>query len=379
MALQSKEYPSNYPSDAVKILEAMSFGRGLKLVGSMSLRSQQYAGDYDGYEIVERHDDSTEECLRNLRSDFQGIIKELRSMPNVYINDIKAGVVEEWRVIPKSAVVQNDKLMGYNAVACRSVVDKLREAKVITEGEAKEAYALLKDSPTIPEFLQAKATLKFHIIRWTVAEVLQNAHRLRNGKVVSLEECFHTPGISKLDVIGLIQKARYTDFSVIYEFKNNGKTLNPEKIEIAPSLEADIIGYLSEGNYFKALKRSFALAKYKDDKKTAEELTPILNSDLGRLYHIISDIGTLVALLQEHRKVPQDIVRYEIDQFKSRLANIYTLTDYLKDENHILGEINTLLRKPTSQLVPGLETLANELNTFLQEYSKPIVERLRHG
>ena len=47
-----KEYPDNYPADAVRILDAMSFGKGLVLLGSMSLRSQQYAGDYDGFEQV---------------------------------------------------------------------------------------------------------------------------------------------------------------------------------------------------------------------------------------------------------------------------------------------------------------------------------------
>jgi hypothetical protein len=377
--LREKEYPSNYPDEAVQILEAMSFGKGLQLVGSMSLRSQQYAGDYDGYEVVERHDKSIETALSNLRQEFQSIIKKLRSMPNVYIGDIKSGVIEEWRVIPKTAGVKNEKIVGYNSVASKARLDTLLKSKVITKMEYEDAFALLKDAPTIPEFLQAKATIKFHIIRWSVLEVLKNAHRLRNGRVITLEECFHTPGITKLDVIGLVQRSRYTDFSIIYEFRNNGRTLNPEKIDISQSLEENIIAYLSEGNYFKVLKRLFALAKYTNDIKTAEELTPILNSDLGRLYHITSDIGTLETLLEEHSQVPIATIRYEIDQFKSRLSNIYTLKDYLKDENTILGEINTILRKPERQVGDALSRLGDKLNTILQKYSKPIVERLRRG
>jgi hypothetical protein len=53
--LRVKEYPTNYPEDVRTILKSMSFndGRGLQIVGSSSIRSQQYAGDYDGYQVVE--------------------------------------------------------------------------------------------------------------------------------------------------------------------------------------------------------------------------------------------------------------------------------------------------------------------------------------
>ena len=42
-----KNYPDGYSSDALEILTKMSFtnGRDLKILGSMSLRSQIYAGD----------------------------------------------------------------------------------------------------------------------------------------------------------------------------------------------------------------------------------------------------------------------------------------------------------------------------------------------
>ena len=51
-----RKYPSTYPSDAVAILDAMSFSEGddVKVIGSMSLRSQLYAGDYDADEDVKR-------------------------------------------------------------------------------------------------------------------------------------------------------------------------------------------------------------------------------------------------------------------------------------------------------------------------------------
>lgn len=376
--LRTKDYPEDYPADAVSILDAMAMDNDLTLVGSMALRSQQYAGDYDGYEVVNKKG-NIKSCLVSLRQRFQDNIKKLRLMPNVFIGDIKAGVIDAWRVIPRTAVVRDDKIEGYNSVACNSIVDELLKAKVITELEAKEAHSLLKPQPTIPEFLMAKQTIKFHVLRWSVPEILANYKELRGGGHITLEQAFHTPGITKLDVIGLVGNNRFTDFSVIYEFRCNGKVLNPEKIEIRVSLEESVLAYIAEGNYFKTLKRLFALAKLLNDNQTLEELNPILNSDLGRLYHIVGDINTLVNLLDENKRVPIATIRFEIDQFVQRLSNIYTLDSYLKKDDAIVAEIHRILKLPESKMRLPLEKLGAELDSILQKSSKPIVEAFRKG
>lgn len=376
--LQTKDYPRDYPSDAVKILDTMSMDDGLFLVGSMSLRSQQYAGDYDGYEVVEKKG-KVSTVLSELRQKFQSNIKALRALPNVFIGDIKAGVIEDWRVIPQSARIHNDKIEGYNATSLRKKVDTLLSQKIITEQEAKEAHSLIKDKPTQCEFLLAKQSIKFQVLRWTVSEVLSNQKRLRDGRMITLEEAFHTNGITKLDVMALVQQNRFTDFSVIYEFHCNGKVLNPEPIQIKSSLEESLIAYLCEGNYFKALKRLFALAKYHNHLPMVSHLTPILNSDLGRLYLIVGDIDTLLQMMELHKKVPYSIIRYEIDQFIARLSNIYTLDGYLRKDDKIIGEIKTILRLPDHQIQSKLERLREELNAILQKASKPYIEHLKNG
>jgi hypothetical protein len=372
---RSKEYPADYPSDAVKILDAMSMGDNIYLVGSMSLRSQQYAGDYDGYEVVQMKG-QIPAALTTLRERFQSNIKELRTMPNVYIGDIKAGVISAWRVIPRTALVRRDKIEGYNSIACRRSIDGLLESQIITPFEAKEAYALLKENPTIPEFLMAKEKIKFHILRWTVADVLANRKVLRGGGYITLEQAFHSPGITKLDVIGLVQNNRFTDFSVIYEFRVNGKVLNPEPIDIRSSLEESTLAYLNEGNYFKALKRLFALAKFNHDTKALEAINPILNSDLGRLYHIVGDMDTILALFQ-HTYPPLSLIRFEIDQFIQRLSTIYTLKSYLKKDDKIVGEIRRILRLPEEYIPAALASLRDELNDILQKSAKPIVMSIK--
>jgi hypothetical protein len=95
-----KDYPEGYPADALEILKAMSFtnGKDVRVVGSMSLRSQVYAGDYDADEIFETRG-TRNLAVRELTRKFKSIIKELQSIPNTYIGDIKSGSVEEWVII----------------------------------------------------------------------------------------------------------------------------------------------------------------------------------------------------------------------------------------------------------------------------------------
>jgi hypothetical protein len=367
---KTKDYPTNYSSDAVAVLDAMSFtkGKSMILLGSMSLRSQQYAGDYDGYETVELRESSDEAALDSLASRFKEMIKELRGMKNVYIGDIKGGIVPEWRVVSPDTRVSEGKVKGWNAVDARKVVDTLEESKVITREAAESLRRKCLPSLTPEQYFELKNEAKYHIVRWTAAEALHGSKRLEDGRTYTLQSAFSSPGITKMDVIALVQNSRYTEFSVVYQFKNNGKVLNNEPIDITTSLRENILAYKVEGNPFKVLKRQFSLAKWENDEKTLKRLSPILNSDLGRLYVVLSDVATLILLLDEHSNVPLDKVRFEIDQFKSRLSNIYSLESYLKGEHDLLGDINAALKiSDKKTLARRLEGIADRLETYLTD------------
>lgn len=297
MNLLSKNYPTDYPTDAVTILNTMSMGGELVLVGSMALRSQKYAGDYDGYETVALKG-AVGTALTTLRKRFQKMVEAVKKLPNAVIGDIKAGIVPMWRVIPRSAVVKEERVVGYDATTSRKKVDELLKAGIITDTEAEKARHLLLSNPTPCEFLLAKKEIKFHVLRWTPCDVFANHKKMRDGKSITLEEAFHTDGITKVDVFGLVGDL-YKDFSVIYEFRVNGKVLNQEPIEITTSLRESLMGYICEGNFFKALKRMFALAKYHDDAPLIDRLTAILNSELGRIYVAITGIDTMLGLMEQ--------------------------------------------------------------------------------
>jgi predicted DNA-binding transcriptional regulator len=374
--MDTKQYPTNYPADAVAILDSMSVtkGKGVELVGSMSLRSQQYAGDYDANDFIKLEYQTSEEALNHCASEFREAIRRTSKLANAYIGDIKCGEVAEWRVFGEDTRVHNGKVIGYNAETSRSKVRALRRAQIITPTEEKETLALLPTKPTPIQLVKAKDSIKFHIIRWSVAEVLEGEKRLNDGRIYTLQDGFSSQAITKVDVVAWIQNNRYTEFSMIYFLFNKGKALNPVEFDYEDSLKESILYYASEGMYFKVLKRQFSLAKFKDDQKQIEKLTAVLNSDLGRLYHIISDIRTLIFLLEEQSKLRMSDIKFEIDQFKGRMANIYSLDPFLKKEFVFLGYINSALKTTSSkQLLGILKSMDRTMSNILGKASQKFV------
>jgi hypothetical protein len=365
--LSKTDYVDVYPSDVLRVLELMTFDDGLLLVGSSAIRSQLYAGDVDGFEVVERHDASDATALTQLRKQFQSMIAKLKKTRDIFITDIKSGAIAEWEIINPEAHIKGNKVVGLNFKQVHSKIDELLDKKILTSSEATQARGLLKRRPKVADFLRAKDELKYHTIRWSELEIAQNKKVLRDGRTVTLEDTFSMPAVTKLDCVSLVQRSRYTDFSVIYEFKNKGKTLNPTAIDPKTKIAEDVEAYKARGNFFKALKRQFSLARLKDDGKAIERLTEILNSDLGILYNIVSDIGTLQSILT---LAPIDKVKYEIDQFKARLANVWETQAYLKAEPDIVKDIQALMKAPRPRMNALLERLGNRLDAILQSEAK---------
>ena len=354
-----KEYPTNYPADAVAILDSMSLdgkGKNVELVGSQALRSQIYAGDYDA-------NDFASGTLDHLASLFSEMVRRLSKM-DVFVGDIKAGVVSEWDVMGK-ARVHNGVVANYNADTSRSKVLQLRKAGVITPTEEKEYLAVLKSSPTPTELVIAKNTIKPHVVRWTMKEAIEGKKTLQNGLVFKLQDAFASRGAVKVDVVGWIQNNRYTDFAMIYFLSSNGKKLY-SPVQFEDEIKESILYYTSMKNYFKVLKREFSLAKFKGEKAKMEELSEVLNHDLGRIYHILGDVKTLIALFTETQTKPRSLadVRLEIDQFKARMSNI-ALEPFLKEEHTLLGYINSSLKTTSVKQLVGLLTKMEDILTAL--------------
>ena len=364
--IKEKQYPLNYPSDAIKIISTLSFTgtKDISIVGSQSLRSQQYTGDYDCYNTV-RLSGSKEAAVAKIVRKFKSVVAGLKALPNVFVGDIKAGLVPEWEVLP------GDK---YKASEAKALLKKLLADKIITQYEYDDTVPYLKPRLSHAELLVAKNNIKFHIVRWTPALIKAGKQRLRDGRTLTLADAVQDPSIVKIDAIGLVSNNRFAEFSCIYSFMLGSKPINDTKIDIKTSLKDAIESYTLEGKLFKVLKRKFSLAKLSNDKASLERLNKILTSDLGRLYTIQTDMATLLSLL-EYADAPIKMIKQEMDEFVNRFANIYTIPAFLKIEPRLIEDIRTALKiKSKARLVARLKVINDEIERVLNNSTKAVIK-----
>lgn len=367
--VSEKDFPANYSSAVLAVLDAMAMTSvsNLDVIGSASLRSQLYAGDYD----VEEHVKVS--SFANVAEALQTIVKKVRSLPNAVLTEIKCGEIKEWNVFRPTARVEQGKVLDFNIKESQSKIDALRTQKVLTEGEAKEANELLDQATDAWGFLHARKTIRHHILRWTAREVLEGVKVYRH-LTIPLVDAVQSGGMIKVDVVADIHD-RFTEFGVVYSLFKGGKRIFPRAIPLAVGLTEDLL-YYDKVNPFKALKRFFSLARLNKRYSVLKKITPILNSDLGRLYQIIGDLKTLAGLL-EQRSIPMRRgveIREEIDALRERFGNIYQLRDFLKKEHDLLGTLQSLLKTPLPQLPSKLEKFIDALQLILDKTTMRVVK-----
>lgn len=365
--LSSKEFPANYSKSVLHILKTASMTglKHLQIVGSSSIRSQQYSADFDANEKVNM-------SIPEVASKLKEIMKNLRMIPECYITEVKCGEVPEWDCFHQNAHydVDNDKIMNFNVTNSKSKVASLERAKVISPAEAKGAMRLLDAANTPIGFLTARKSIRFHILRWNPLQIIEGILEYR-GHLFSLEDAIKSGGLIKTDIIANINN-RYLEFSVIYDIYSDGKHITKFPTNLTNSLKEDIL-YYNEKNIFKGLKRSYSLAKVLKDTKAAKMLVPLLNSDLGRLYQIIGDLTTLHTLL-DRPKTPLADIKYQLDEMKARMGNIYQMKDFLSKEHDIVGTIEALLKQPNVVIFKkGIYKLITLLNGILNRESEKAV------
>jgi hypothetical protein len=193
-------------------------------------------------------------------------------------------------------------------------------------------------------------------VKWTAKDILKGH---KDG--YKLIDAFLTPSLFKIDIIAYINSL-YMDFSNTYQFYNNKTLINKYELFQPESLDNDIVKFEKEGNYFKMAKRIFVKT---DNKK----LIPLFNSADGAINQVMSNIDTIIYILENRARIPYKNIDAEIDEFINRLG----VLDNMKLVNKT--EINTLLRQSEvlrnkKSLITKLTTLHNNLNKIVQSDSK---------
>ncbi len=199
-------------------------------------------------------------------------------------------------------------------------------------------------------------------IRWTYKDMV-------NPKLKDkFMNCLVMKATMKLDMIVFFNGSavEITDnyFLTIGKHKHSDEKPKNDTIK---SLVEDYNILISEKKYFKALKRLFSIQTI--ENKPSEKLINLFNSDLGRLYKAISDINTIILLLEQtFKKCPLNKIINNLQIIKYSVSKVVSV-----NVNFVTTEIDNICKiKNTNKIKSKLESLSeklrNILNTKVEKY-----------
>lgn len=368
--VRRKDLDKNFTQETNDIIDNISFfnGKDVELLGSMAIRSMWFASDYDLFQVVQLK--SIEEGVNELKK----MIRNITDKNNYYLGDIKIGEVNEWELIDEYLEYED-----YDVNKIQERLDKLKKEGILTTEEIAEAEVKLLTNPTEAQFEKIKKDLRFHILRWNANEIIQGYKTFRTKKI-TLEEAMKSRGLFKLDCIVRLENGLFQEFSIIYDLRMSNMRIGLKPMDTLKTLEKEIQLKKLNGEWFKVLKRLFSYWSYiykykKDDKREAEKelksLHKVLNSDLGILYQVKGDLDVLSFLIENNRFISIKKVKYEVDGFKERLANVYNTNSYLKREPTLLSDINKILKLSSKEDINNkLEKIENTIQSLLNKETR---------
>lgn len=362
---KTKNYYSN---ELNNLLDYLTFNKkNINILGSFKFKSTKYNSDIDLFEPIE---------IKNIKSFSKKVkdkIKQILNKEDIYLGDIKIGELEELKIIDDTAYINPDdgKIYGYDYNYSIEKLKELNNDKIISDKEYNMAKKLLKPDPNFNDLLLINKNLRFHILRWKPKDILRGYLNYRGYKI-KLEDALVSNNMFKIDYIVYLNN-KYIEITNIIDIRKDGVRLNKQSLNLEKNVINDIFLYNEKKEYFKVLKRLYTFFNYKysnnldkkDSKKMIEKIFNILDSNLGILYQIKGDIEVLIYLLENEKNIKKDRINKQIDNFITRLNNIYKINEYLKKEDKIISLINSILKTNTKNKVKKLYKLKEKIENIL--------------
>lgn len=154
------------------------------------------------------------------------------------------------------------------------------------------------------------------------------------------EEMFDKPfQFIKLDYVIKIGTLFY-EMSINYTFESSST-----KEEIIKAIEKEEKELINDGEFYKALKRRFSIAKLKKEKTAMIKLTKLFNSPTGEMYKDVAIMKAIKSAIDAGYKEPLDIKNYAISLkdlgSPTLLKNLPEILEYIETSSfEKMEEIN---------------------------------------
>lgn len=300
-------------------------------------------------------------------------------MPSTFLGDIKAGVLQDCRVLPWKAYLKGGTdLEGYDMAQAVARVEEMHAKKLLTDAEAKHSIDMLHEAGEKPDaeaWFMLLDSLRFEVVRWSLDDLRKGSKKVRGNRTLTLAEAFQQSGLIKIDLV-IFNNAvgRFQDVSQIYEISTSkGELVNDAaqtQLPLQESIGMDVVKYGElKHKYLKVSKRMLSLATLHGKDAEEEALLAISNSNAGLLYGVQADATTAEWVVENAHHFSEEKLRVEVDAMRARIASAaIILEQYPELEAATQKEITAVLRaKSHKQMVAPLRALADTLAPAINE------------
>lgn len=386
--LTAKKLATSIPKSINKAIGMISlFPENVSPFGSWVYKSQLYPGDIDLIETdieTGKKSDVIDFYVKGL----QKIISSLSRRKNTYIGDIKAGLDEIFMI--NIGHLRFDKngnydIIDYHPNEIKQKLHYLYNKELLSPEEIERLLPLVKNSPTVEDHDNLSDELReFWLLRWTPKEILKGFKILSGDRIFHLSKAIQQPTMTKIDMWYLLND-RWIEITNVFVFFIKNRNGQEELLNFAndipnldKALKKEIEKYAFHKKYFKPfkmVKRIWSLSRMKHYDTIIKNLTPLLQSDLGRLSQINSDIETMISMLETLKKPPLVSIRHEIDYLRYRLGNIYEIDWDEKAVDLSIIEAEKLKKTP-HQRIEILKKLKKYFSDLIGSYTIDYLKKI---
>lgn len=356
-----KKSPTEYDDNVKEVFSLIAYHNGKpEVMGSANLKSQMYSADFDLFErVIETT--NIKEAKEDIYQTFKQIFSHIDRMKHVYFIDFKLGIDEDLYL---------DKDEFENPSKVKMFYENKYKSGLITKEQYDKIVEASKDKDDLYEVAR-----KLWTLRWNKTNMDKGYKELSKGRRKTVYDALDDKSIIKIDLVAYIN-GKFVEFSNIYELYAGDKVINLALTNIVESVKHDIYLYHKAKNWYKMLKRIFVIARLRKDIKLIEQLTQLFNSNIGLLYKIRADFGTLAIVLDKGYR-PIKEIHASIQSLKAQLANVYQFpvgTNKLYDNILKIIEHSSIIKNP-EELQKGLEWLDETLMDIVNDETKKYIKK----
>lgn len=346
---------SSFTDEILNNAKLISVNDDFRIVGSAAMRIQKYPGDIDLLEAIIGNDISS--MTKNFSKVMRQKVKKIINTPNVWLVELKAGYDERFN-FPIGVLNKVHNIFIF--LLDENLSNNIIKTWNFYSDDEKKFLRTLYDIKTasLDDYYQLKDIIKkYKILRWNAKEILDGKKK-QNDIVFDLKSSLMMKTLVKIDIIAIIDDL-YTEISNFYLLGYvHGNMVIPidvgfnfsirEEIEnsIKNAIRDDILLLLNEGNYYKILKRMWALCRFdwilhksELSKKILLIITPFLASDIGILGQVKSSIESF------------NLVNYKLKEKTYAIFN----NRYINKMKYLVSKCFTLSSAEMNSLLTSLE------------------------